>query len=134
MDWNLFKPFGSRKVLNAARLERYNLMREKTTIGMTEKVFINDMPYTARVDTGAHRSSMDIRIAGELKLGPILRTSKVKSAHGTSVRPVIKAQLKIKDRVIRATFTLTDRKELEFPILIGRNILKFGFLIDTTKK
>jgi len=109
------------------------MMREKTVIGLSEKILINGKPFTARIDTGASRSSIDMSIAGELNLGPILRTSRVRSAHGSSIRPVVKAQLKIRDRTIKATFTIADRTELKYPILIGRNILKFGFLIDTTR-
>ncbi len=105
----------------------------KTLIGLTEIVEINGRKFRARIDTGANRSSIDKRLAMKLNLGPAIKTTTVKSQHGRSVRPVIKASVAIGERRFRATFTLADRNHMSFQILIGRNILKKGFLIDTTK-
>ena len=36
--------------------------------------------------------------------------------------------------VIRAEFSLSNRGNLKFPVLLGRKILRNRFLIDVTKK
>ena len=90
---------------------------------------------TARVDTGATKSSLDVKLASSLSLGPIIRTKLVKSAQGSSIRPVIKAKIKIKNKKILSEFTLADRQNLKYKILIGQNVLrKARFLIDPCKK
>jgi hypothetical protein len=107
---------------------------KKTIIGLIEKIEINGQKFKAKIDTGATLSSMDSKIAARLKLGPIVRVSRVKSSHGRSLRPVVRASVKIKGRKIRASFNLTDRKEMKYDVLIGKNILNKGFLIDTGKR
>lgn len=52
----------------------------------------------------------------------------------TELRYVIKTQIKIFDRKIRAEFSLSDRASLRFPILLGRKILRDRFVIDVTKR
>ena len=65
-------------------------------MGLTEKVKVigakeKSKLLTARIDTGATISSVDSRLAAKLNLGPVIRTKMVKSASGSSSRPVIKA-------------------------------------------
>jgi len=105
-----------------------------TVIGLVENVKICRRTYKARIDTGAKRCSIDKTIARKLGLGPIIKTAKVKSVHGESERPVVKTTVTIKNRTFNATFNLADRKEMSYPVLIGRNVLKHGFLIDTMKQ
>lgn len=50
------------------------------------------------------------------------------------LRFVIRTKVKIFDRVIRAEFSLSNRGNLKFPVLLGRKILRHRFLIDVTKK
>ena len=50
-----------------------------------------------------------------------------------SYRKVVKAVVKIKNRKIRASFTVADRSNLSFKVLIGRNILRKNFLVDCKK-
>ncbi len=108
----------------------------KTLIGLTEEVRIigeRSKRVVARIDTGATRSSIDVGLAHELGLGPEVRTVKIKSATGSSVRGVVKAKIIIAGRKIKASFTLADRKHMKYRVLVGQNILKRGFLIDTTR-
>ncbi len=110
----------------------------KRVVGLTEKVVIigeeGEEEVLAKIDTGAHRSSMDIRLASRLKLGPLLKTRVFRSAVGKEIRAVIKTSIKLKGKPIKATFSLTDRKKMKYPVLIGQNILKMGFLVDPSKK
>lgn len=111
-------------------------MNEKPIIGLTEEVTvkgITEKKVIARIDTGATRSSIDHKLAEELNLGPAKKKVKVKSATGTETRDVIHAIITIKNHTIKASFTLADRKHMKYHLLIGRNILKHGFLIDTTQ-
>jgi hypothetical protein len=107
---------------------------EKTVIGLTEKVIINHKVYRAKIDTGATKSSIDVRLAAKLGLGPIIGYRGVKSASGRGVRPVIKVHFRIGNRKMCYSFNIMDRKEMGHRILIGQNILKKGFLIDPSKK
>jgi len=49
-------------------------------------------------------------------------------------RYVIKTTVKIFNKVIRAEFSLSDRDNLRYPVLLGRKILRKRFVIDVTKK
>lgn len=114
------------------------MKRKPTIIGFTEKVTVigpkKNKTLIARVDTGASKNSIDIGLAGELKLGPIIKTKKVRSAEGLSQRPLIKAGLGIQNRRFKTLFNLADRSKLRYKVLIGRNILKQNFIINPNKK
>jgi hypothetical protein len=59
----------------------------------------------------------------------------IKNSFGEAeLRYVIKTSIKIFDRRIRAEFSLSNRGNLKFPVLLGRKILRNRFLIDVTKK
>jgi len=59
----------------------------------------------------------------------------IKNSFGEAeLRFVIKTKVKIFDKVIRAEFSLSNRGNLKFPVLLGRKILRHRFLIDVTKK
>jgi hypothetical protein len=49
-------------------------------------------------------------------------------------RYVIKTPLTIHGEELLAEFSLSDRDNLRFPILIGRKILRGRFLVDVTKR
>lgn len=112
-------------------------MENKKIIGLTEKIKIknkdNEKQIEARIDTGATISSIDAQLAAEMSLGPLIKTKKVKSSHGMSVRPVVKATIVLKGVEITGNFTIADREHMKYDMLIGQNILKKGFLVDTTK-
>ncbi len=114
-------------------------MEGKTVLGLTEKVVIfgnNNMKkeVTARIDTGATKSSVDMDIAGELELGPISRTRLVKSASGKKRRAIILVKVKLDDKILEDDFTIAERKHMTYPVLIGQNILKKGnILIDPNR-
>lgn len=110
----------------------------KTLIGQVERVTLSSKSgkrtVKARIDTGATLSSIDVKLAAKLKLGPILEAKAIKSSHGSSIRPVVEARATIGGRTIRGRFTVYDRKRMKYPVLIGRNILKGKFIIDPSKK
>ena len=115
------------------------MFEDRTVVGLTEKITLNGKGHkkveiTARIDTGATKSSMDIELANQLQLGPIVKSKIVKSAHGKTTRPVLWAEIYLAGKKIRSMFTLADRKHMKYRVLIGQNVLKKGFVIDPLKQ
>lgn len=113
-------------------------VKNRKIIGLTEKVVLKSKNKTteviAKVDTGAVKSSIDSKLASELKLGPIVGSRIIKNTHGSSVRVVIQINIVIAGEELKAKFTVADRKRMKYKLLIGRNVLKkLGFLVDPLK-
>lgn len=112
-------------------------MADKKIIGCTEKVIVygpvKKKTVVARIDTGASTNSIDTVLAAELNLGPIIRTLEIKQALGVSTRPVVEAVIEISGKKIKTHLTLANRAHMKYRILIGRNLLRQGFLIDPAK-
>jgi len=126
---------------------------ERIMIGGTEEVLL--LPWgvrlPARMDTGAGISSLDARelkvknnIAEfklpeaygglELRL-PVIRWGHVRSSATTrEKRPVVQLEIRLGPKLLRVEANLTDRSQLKYPLLIGRNALKQGFLVDVSKR
>ena len=115
----------------------YKVLNGKVVIGLAEKVNVQHhngrKNVIAKIDTGATKSSIDTNLAAELKLGPVIKSKLVKSAHGSKLRPIIEATIELAGKKIKSEFTLADRAHMKYRVLIGQNILKDGFLIDPTK-
>jgi len=110
----------------------------KIMVGLTENIVMisnngNNKKVTAKVDTGATRSSMDTKLASKLNLGPIIKSKMVKSASGNKLRPIIEVEILLAGEKIKSEFTLADRTHMKYAVLIGVNVLKQGFLIDPSK-
>lgn len=117
----------------------YKKIDGKTVIGLVEPVAIctkDGMKKTvmAKIDTGASKSSIDVNLASQLSIGPIIKSKLIKSAHGNSVRPVVEALIEIADKRMREEFTLADRWHMKYRVLIGQNVLRHGYLIDASLK
>lgn len=116
-----------------------SITEKKSTIGLTERVTVigpkKEKELTARIDTGADVCSIDLNLAKKLGMNRVEKLKKIKSAHGIKERPVVRASLEIKGRKFnKIRFTLADRKHLRYKALIGKNILRKGFMIDPSKK
>ncbi len=111
----------------------------KTVVGLTERIILKSpggksKEVLARIDTGATKSSIDVKLAAELKMGPVLKAKLVKSASGTSVRPMIQCKLEIANKLVTSEFTIADRSHMKYRVLIGQNILcNNSFLVDPSK-
>ena len=114
------------------------MYKNRVVVGLTEPVTVKGKNLSekivARIDTGATKSSIDSKLVKQLKLGPVTRTKLVKSASGSKVRPIIEAQINMCRKRIKAEFTVADRSNLKYKLLIGQNILKKGFIIDPLKE
>jgi hypothetical protein len=128
------------------------------TLGRSDKV---DLPklglynVRAKVDTGAYNCSIhckDVKVVngclefivldedhseftGSKFVFKKFKQKQIRNSSGESeLRYVIKTQIKIFERLIRAEFSLSNRGALRFPVLLGRKILRDRFLIDVTQK
>lgn len=110
----------------------------RPVIGLVEKIIIRgkkSKAVIARIDTGAEGSAIDSNLAAQLHLGPVVRTKRIRSTHGTALRPVIMGEIVIAGRIMKNAFTIADRARMRYKVLIGQDILcRNRFLIDPSKK
>ncbi len=106
---------------------------DKIVVGLTEKVVINGKEVTARIDTGAHRSSICRELYSKLDLGPFVGRVKVKSVNNLEVRPTVQAELEIKGKKVLTVLNVADRSKMKYQLLIGQDVLKRGFLVDPSR-
>ncbi|MFH0956542.1 MAG: RimK/LysX family protein [Candidatus Aenigmatarchaeota archaeon] len=110
----------------------------KHILGIVEKVVIKgtkEKHVLALVDTGAKLTSVDAKLADEAGIGPVVRSTRIKSASKDDVtkRPVHEVAIEIGGRKFIAEVNVADRSRMAFPVLIGRNILCGNFLVDAEK-
>ena len=128
-------------------------------IGRAEEVDIMGcaLGVPSRIDTGAFRSSIhatdvkEVTIGGEKhlqfsilghKCAPIARKMvvpkyeivNVRSSNGEMAdRYAVTLKVKIGPKVFNTSFSLADRSQNVFPILVGREALKGRFIVDPNK-
>lgn len=104
-----------------------------TILSVIETVVIengkDNKVYEAKVDTGAFRTSMDENLAKELGLKLLEKKILITSANGKQLRSAVRLNYQIGGKSISTIATVTDRKHLFYPIIIGRRDLK-GFLVN----
>ncbi len=111
-------------------------MEPKIIIGLVETILLeNKKKYKAKIDTGADSSSVDKSILEDLDRKRIVSHKIIKSALGTHKRPTIMIEFEFNGKKFKEKFSISDRTDLKYKILIGNNILKKeNFLIDPNKK
>jgi hypothetical protein len=111
---------------------------KKKIVGLTADIKLlgskGSKTVVGRVDTGAEKSSVDLKLAAEVGLGTLVKTTIIKSAHGSTHRPVIRGKIIFAGKKMNAYFTVADRGHMKYRVLVGQNILKRGFLIDPSLK
>ena len=66
---------------------------------------------------------------------PIFDKRDVKSSNGVSeTRFFVQTGISFFGEIYRIEFSLTDRSEMKYPLLIGRKFLKNKFVVDVSKK
>lgn len=127
-------------------------------LGRSDRVDLPGLGLTdihAKIDTGAYTSSLHCSSAklvdGKLEFvlldeeHPEFTGMKftfdeydqreIKNSFGQAeLRFIIKTTVRIHGRTFKTQFSLSDRDNLKFPILLGRRVLKNRFLIDVSKQ
>ena len=131
---------------------------ERQTVGYIEDVllFPGHIPFRAKIDSGAHTSSLDVADIREFQRDgktwvrfqlatedgrslslerPVVRIAKIRRA-GTTVehRPVISLDICLGRHFADAEVNLYDREDMSYRMLIGRRFLGDRFLIDASAK
>lgn len=132
---------------------------DKVIIGKYERVTFNNFNINeirAKIDTGAKTSSLhcsmikqvdDNRVAfivldsEHKKFQPKTHTAKisriahVKSSNGTiQERYFINTSITLLGKEYLTEFSLTNRGNMKFPVLLGRSLLQENFLVDVTQE
>jgi RimK family alpha-L-glutamate ligase len=103
---------------------------EQTTIGYIEDVVVSgtrdSQKVMAKSDTGATRTSIDAGLAAAIGTGPIkdIVTVKSGSLKGGKSRPVVDLVVGVGGTQHTVTASVEDRSHMDFPLLLGRDILK----------
>jgi hypothetical protein len=64
---------------------------------------------------------------------PLLREVKIKSHHNDAViRPVVELHFCLDGQIYHGQFSLVDRSHFNYPVLIGRRVLKQGIIVDAS--
>ncbi len=139
---------------------RADRLKGKVIVGEVENFFLAGpgLIYKARIDSGAETSSIDARNITRFERDgsnwvrfdvpvpgakdfvtlekEISRRVKViqASADGAERRVVVELQFSIGDHQQVAEFTLSDRSNLTYQALVGRNVLRDVMLIDVGKE
>ena len=108
-------------------------MDNNLILGLVEDVKINGTLVKAKVDTGADRSSICKSLIVKLNLIPTGKKRIVRSSNGTEKRDIYLAEIEIKDKKFNSEFTTSKRNHLTYSVLIGKDILKKGFMIDPSR-
>lgn len=89
----------------------------------------------AKSDTGATRTSIDTSLAAEIGAGPIKSMTRVKSGSMKSgkARPVVDLVIGIAGDQHTVTASVEDRGHMEYPLLLGRDILEH-YRVDVRRK
>ncbi|OYR64062.1 putative ATP-dependent zinc protease [Halorubrum ezzemoulense] len=107
-------------------------------LGYTSRIRINGRDgaeqAVAKSDTGAKRTSIDTDLAGRIGAGPLVGTTDVRSGTGsdTETRPLVDVDLCLNGRWRTVTASITDRSEMTYPVLLGRDVLE-AYTLDISR-
>ncbi|RDI72877.1 putative ATP-dependent zinc protease [Halopelagius longus] len=112
---------------------------ETPTIGYIEEVIVSGTSGSkqtmAKSDTGATRTSIDTSLAAEIGAGPIKSMTRVRSGSNKSgkARPVVDLVIGIGGTQHTVTASVEDRSHMDFPLLLGRDILEH-YRVDVRRR
>ena len=94
----------------------------------------DELTKNIEIDATLTKEILDEKIKDKLaKWGDNIDTVIIRSSHGTSYRLVIKMNIILSGVEIISRMSVTDRSNLEFPVIIGRKSLG-RFLVDPSKR
>ncbi len=109
----------------------------RKVIGINEPIEILDSQKeihstTAKVDTGAYRTTICQSLAKELGIDQVIGYKKVRGALGGEEREIINLSFVLDKRLVTSEAFMADRTEMKYDIIVGRRDLK-RFLVDPAK-
>jgi hypothetical protein len=134
------------------------MAREQLIIGRLEHIALPGLGVErveAQIDTGAYRSALHYQrlrvrtVDGQKRLTVVFqmggrRKTKVfkvykrvtvKSSNGeTSRRYLISTRVRLNGFTVRTQFTLFDRSDMKYQVLLGRKFLRGRFVVDVSGK
>ncbi|GHE52604.1 MULTISPECIES: ATP-dependent zinc protease family protein [Roseivirga] len=138
------------------------MFKRSVTIGRVDKIDLPDFglfDVDAKVDTGAYTSAINcskvkvktingekvltFNIQGNRLQEKRARTfsttnfkkKKIRSSNGTmEERFVVTTLVELFGHKIQTEFSLSDRSKMKYPVLLGRKLLRMGFVVDVRKK
>ena len=111
---------------------------EEDVLGYTTRIRVHGRDGTekavAKSDTGAKRTSIDTDLAGQIGAGPMVGTTEVRSGtgSGTETRPLVDVSLCLNGSWRTVTASITDRSEMTYPVLLGRDVLE-AYTLDISQ-
>lgn len=153
----VIEPLKNAKVENPSAPVIMDRVNGKMVIGEVESVYLfgPGFVFDARIDSGAETSSLDARnvtpferdgitwvrfdvpVPGEVGVFKTLERKLVRrvrvrqsAADETERRSIVELEFAIGDHKQKAEFNLSDRDQLDYPILVGRNILRDVMIVD----
>lgn len=136
-----------------------SLFAQSIIIGKYDRIdlpVLNMENLRSKIDTGAKTSSLHCRYIEEIPGNkvvfdvldkthkkyenvkytmPIKRIATVRSSNGlVENRYVISTKVFIFEKEYEVEFTLRNRKKMDYPILLGREFLKQGFIVDVREE
>jgi len=144
------------KATGKKRIDNFDQYKNKTIIENIELISLPDLKIEnikAKVDTGATCTSLGVsyvltnrqtkkvtfiplntkfkQYTGKKITMDLYSEIRVQSSNGDEeLRPLIKTDIKIKNKIYECFISLANRDELEYPILIGKDVLSGKFLIN----
>ena len=112
---------------------------ENVVVGYIEEVVLSgtrgNKTVLAKSDTGATRTSIDAELAAEIGTGPILDTVKIKSGSlkSSRSRPIVDLVVGLGGTQHTVTASVEDRSHMDYPVLLGRDILK-NYQVDVNHR
>jgi len=112
---------------------------ERVVIGYIEEVVVSGTrgseTILAKSDTGATRTSIDNELAARIGTGPItdIVTVRSGSVKGGKSRPVVDLVVGVGGTQHTVTASIEDRSHMDYPILLGRDILEH-YHVDVTRR
>ncbi|MFB6111742.1 MAG: RimK/LysX family protein [Halobacteriaceae archaeon] len=107
-------------------------------LGYTSRIRINGRDGAeetiAKSDTGAKRTSIDTDLAGRIGAGPLVGTTEVRSGTTgeTETRPLVDVDLCLNGRWRTVTVSITDRSNMTYQVLLGRDVLQ-AYTLDISR-
>lgn len=146
--------------LQAADAATSSTCADKHVFGLLENMALwpENIQFEAKLDTGALTSSLDAKNielfqrdgakwvkfdvegnrAGDTVSShferKVERTIRVRGAGGDDVRPAVTMRICLGDKVYSEQFTLRDRGNMKFPVLIGERTLGHLGVVDVTQE